>query len=160
MDALDDPEVTVVWQMASAIQNTLGGEFGMEPCTDVMRKIAGAMKQLGGYAFTKDFGADVTIMEEGTEFIGRVQSGGVLPMMTSCCPGWIKYMEYNYPDQMDHLSSCKSPQQMFGALVKNYLPEKIGIDAKRIFHVSIMPCVAKNMSISVRRWRAGTVLEM
>ena len=143
IEALDDPEVTVVWQMAPAIQNTLGEEFGLEPGTDVTRKIAGAMKQLGGYAFTTDFSADVTIMEEGTEFIGRVKNGGVMPMLTSCCPGWIKYMEYNYPDQLDHLSSCKSPQQMFGALVKNYLPGKIGADPKKIFHVSIMPCVAK-----------------
>ena len=143
MAALDDPEVTVVWQMAPAIQNTLGEEFGLEPGTDVTNKIAAAMKQLGGYAYTTDFTADVTIMEEGTEFIGRVTNGGVLPMMTSCCPGWIKYMEYNYPDQLDHLSSCKSPQQMFGALVKNYLPEKIGTTADKIYHVSIMPCVAK-----------------
>jgi len=129
--------------MAPAIQNTLGEEFGLEPGTDVTNKIAAAMKQLGGYAYTTDFTADVTIMEEGTEFIGRVTNGGVLPMMTSCCPGWIKYMEYNYPDQLDHLSSCKSPQQMFGALVKNYLPEKIGTTADKIYHVSIMPCVAK-----------------
>jgi len=143
VDALNNPEVTVVWQMAPAIQNTLGEEFGLEIGGDVTKKIAAAMKQLGGYAYTTDFTADVTIMEEGTEFIGRVQNGGVLPMMTSCCPGWIKYMENNYPDQLDHLSSCKSPQQMFGALVKNYLPEKIGTTADKIFHVSIMPCVAK-----------------
>ena len=143
MEALDDPDVTVVWQMAPAIQNTLGEEFCMAPGTDVTRKIAGAMKKLGGYAFTTDFSADVTIMEEGTEFIDRVTNGGVLPMMTSCCPGWIKYIEYNYPDQLDHLSSCKSPQQMFGALVKNYLPEKIGVPADKIFQISIMPCVAK-----------------
>ncbi len=143
LNALDDPDVTVVWQMAPAIQNTLGEEFGLEPGTDVTRKIAGAMKQLGGYAFTTDFSADVTIMEEGTEFIDRVKNGGVMPMLTSCCPGWIKYMEYNYPDQLAHLSSCKSPQQMFGALVKHYLPKKTGLDPKKIFHVSIMPCVAK-----------------
>ena len=143
MAALDDPETTVVWQMAPAIQNTLGEEFCMAPGTDVTAKIAGAMKKLGGYAFTTDFSADVTIMEEGTEFIDRVTNGGVLPMMTSCCPGWIKYMEYNYPDQLDHLSSCKSPQQMFGALVKNYLPEKIGVPADKICQISIMPCVAK-----------------
>jgi len=143
VDALNDPEVTVVWQMAPAIQNTLGEEFGLETGSDVTNKIAAAMKQLGGYAYTTDFTADVTIMEEGTEFIDRVSNGGVLPMMTSCCPGWIKYIEYNYPDQLDHLSSCKSPQQMFGALVKNYLPGKIGVPADKIFHVSIMPCVAK-----------------
>ena len=143
MAALDDPNTTVVWQMAPSIQNTLGEEFHLAPGTDVTKKIAAAMKTLGGYAFTTDFSADVTIMEEGTEFIDRVTNGGVLPMMTSCCPGWIKYMEYHYPDQLDHLSSCKSPQQMFGALVKNYLPEKIGVPAKNICHISIMPCVAK-----------------
>lgn len=148
LDALDDPETTVVWQMAPAVQNTLGEEFGFAPGTDVTRKIAGAMKQLGGYAFTTDFSADVTIMEEGTEFISRVQNGGTLPMMTSCCPGWVKFMELNYPDLLPHLSSCKSPQQMFGALVKNYLPEKIGVDRKNIFHVSIMPCVAKKFEYS------------
>ena len=143
MDALDDPHTTVVRQMAPAIQNTLGEEFGLAPGTDVTGKIAAAMKRLGGYAFTTDFSADLTIMEEGTEFIDRVKNKGVLPMMTSCCPGWIKYMEYNYPDQLDHLSSCKSPQQMFGALVKNYLPGKIGVPAEKICHISIMPCVAK-----------------
>jgi len=129
--------------MAPAIQNTLGEEFCMPSGTDVTKKIAAAMHRLGGYAFTTDFTADLTIMEEGTEFIQRVTEGGVLPMMTSCCPGWIKHMEYNYPDQLDHLSSCKSPQQMFGALVKNYLPGKIGVDVKNICHISIMPCVAK-----------------
>ena len=141
--AIDDINTTVVWQMAPAIQNTLGEEFYMAPGTDVTKKIAAAMHRLGGYAFTTDFTADLTIMEEGTEFIQRVTEGGVLPMMTSCCPGWIKHMEYNYPDQLDHLSSCKSPQQMFGALVKNYLPAKIGVDVKNICHISIMPCVAK-----------------
>ena len=134
--------------MAPAIQNTLGEEFGLGTGTDVTKKIAAAMKRLGGYAYTTDFSADLTIMEEGTEFISRVTNGGVLPMMTSCCPGWIKYMEYNYPDQLDHLSSCKSPQQMFGALVKNYLPGKIGVDAKNIFSVSIMPCTAKKYEMA------------
>ncbi len=148
MDALGDPDKVVVWQMAPAIQNTLGEEFGLPAGTDVTKKIAAAMKRLGGYAFTTDFGADVTIMEEGTEFIDRVTNGGVLPMMTSCCPGWIRYIEFNYPDQLEHLSSCKSPQQMFGALVKNYLPKKIGVPADKIFHVSIMPCVAKKFEIT------------
>jgi len=124
--------------------------------TDVTKKIAAAMHRLGGYAFTTDFTADLTIMEEGTEFIGRVTNGGVLPMMTSCCPGWIKHMEFNYPDQLDHLSSCKSPQQMFGALVKNFLPEKIGVKKENIFHVSIMPCVAKKFE-HVREEMAGDV---
>ena len=154
--ALADPNTTVVWQMAPAIQNTLGEEFCMPAGTDVTKKIAAAMHRLGGYAFTTDFTADLTIMEEGTEFIGRVTNGGVLPMMTSCCPGWIKHIEYNYPDQLDHLSSCKSPQQMFGALVKNYLPEKIGVKKENIFHVSIMPCVAKKFE-SGRDEMAGDV---
>lgn len=148
LDALNDPEKTVVWQMAPAVQNTLGEEFGLAPGTDVTAKIAGAMRQLGGVPFTTDFSADVTIMEEGTELLNRLQSGGVLPMMTSCCPGWIRYMEYNYPDQLGHLSSCKSPQQMFGALVKNYLPRKLGIPAQKLFQVSIMPCVAKKFECS------------
>ena len=154
--ALADPDTTVVWQMAPAIQNTLGEEFYMPAGTDVTKKIAAAMHRLGGYAFTTDFSADLTIMEEGTEFISRVTNGGVLPMMTSCCPGWIKHMEFNYPDQLEHLSSCKSPQQMFGALVKNYLPEKIGVKKENIFHVSIMPCVAKKFEHN-REEMAGDV---
>ena len=148
IEAIENPDVTVVWSMAPAIQNTLGEEFGLPTGTDVTKKIAAAMKSLGGYAYTTDFSADLTIMEEGTEFIGRVSNGGVLPMLTSCCPGWIRYMEYNYPDQLDHLSSCKSPQQMFGALVKNYLPKKINKDAKKMFHISIMPCTAKKFECS------------
>ncbi len=147
MDALNDPKKTVVWQMAPAVQHTLGEEFGLKPGTDVTGKIAAAMKRLGGYAYNTDFAADVTIMEEGTELIHRLQNGGVLPMLTSCCPGWIKHMEYHYPDQLAHLSSCKSPQQIFGALVKSYLPEKIGVESEDIFHVSIMPCVAKKFEM-------------
>ncbi len=143
LNAIDDPNLTIVWSMAPAIQNTLGEEFGLPTGSDVTRKIAAAMKKLGDYAYTTDFSADLTIMEEGTEFIDRVSNGGVLPMLTSCCPGWIRYMEYNFSDQLSHLSSCKSPQQMFGALVKHYLPKKINVDAKKIFHISIMPCTAK-----------------
>lgn len=141
--ALRDPAKKVVWQMAPAISQTLGEEFGLPSGTDVTKRIATAMKRLGDYAFTTDFSADVTIMEEGTEFIGRLKENGVFPMITSCCPGWIKFMEYHAPDLLPHLSSCKSPQQMFGALVKHYLPEKIGVEAKDIYHISIMPCVAK-----------------
>ena len=148
MDALNDPETTVVWQMAPAVQHTLGEEFGLAPGADVTGKIAAAMKLLGGYAYNTDFSADVTIMEEGTELIDRLQNGGVLPMMTSCCPGWVKHMEYHYPDQLAHLSTTKSPQQIFGALVKSYLPEKIGVPKEKIFHVSIMPCVAKKYEMS------------
>ena len=146
--AIDDPDTTIVWSMAPAVQNTLGEEFGLPTGSDVTNKIAAGMKALGGYAYTTDFSADLTIMEEGTEFIDRVTNGGVLPMMTSCCPGWIRYIEYNYPDQLSHLSSCKSPQQMFGALVKNYLPDKINVPAKKICHISIMPCTAKKFEMS------------
>ena len=142
IEAIDNPDVTVVWSMAP------GEEFGLPTGTDVTNKIAAGMKALGGYAYTTDFSADVTIMEEGTEFIDRVTNGGVLPMMTSCCPGWIRFIEYNYPDQLAHLSSCKSPQQMFGALVKNYLPGKINVPAKKICHISIMPCTAKKFEAS------------
>ena len=148
IEAIENPDVTVVWSMAPAVQNTLGEEFGLPTGTDVTNKIAAGMKALGGYAFTTDFSADVTIMEEGTEFIDRVTNGGVLPMMTSCCPGWIRFIEYNYPDQLSHLSSCKSPQQMFGALVKNYLPGKINVPADKICHISIMPCTAKKFEAS------------
>ena len=146
--AISDSNLTIVWSMAPAIQNTIGEEFGLPTGEDVTGKIAAAMKQIGGYAYTTDFSADLTIMEEGTEFIDRVTNGGTLPMMTSCCPGWIRYIEYNYPDQLSHLSSCKSPQQMFGALVKNYLPGKIGADPKKVFHISIMPCTAKKFECS------------
>src|SRR5699024_9956586 len=90
-----------------------------------------------------DFAADLTIMEEGTEFISRLKNGGKLPMMTSCSPAWIKYVEHNYPDLIDNLSTCKSPQQMFGATVKTYYADKLGIDPKNLVVVSIMPCTAK-----------------
>jgi iron-only hydrogenase group A len=141
--AIDDPAKTVVWQIAPSVHNMLGEEFGLRSGADVTRKIATAMKMLGGYAFHTDFAADVTIMEEGTEFIRRLRGGGAFPMITSCCPGWIKYVEMHYPDLLPHVSSCKSPQQMLGALVKSYFAQKSGIPASGIFHISVMPCTAK-----------------
>ena len=143
LTAINDPAKKLVWQIAPSVQNMLGEEFGMPSGVDVSKKIATAMKMLGGHAFCTDFAADVTIMEEGTEFIHRLYKGGKMPLITSCCPGWIRYMELHYPSLLGHLSSCKSPQQMFGALVKNYYPQKYGVPAKDIFHVSIMPCTAK-----------------
>ena len=98
--------------------------------------------------YDTNYGADLTIMEEGTEFLNRVQKGGVLPMITSCSPGWINYCEKEYPDLLDHLSSCKSPQMMFGAILKSYYAEVKGIDPKDIYVVSIMPCVAKKGEIN------------
>ena len=141
-EALRDPARKVIFQMAPAIHNTAGEEFGL-PGMDVTKKLPTALRKLGATVFTTDYTADVTILEEGTEFIGRVTNNGVLPMFTSCCPGWIKFIETNYPQLLGNLSSCKSPQQMFGALLKSYYAEKENIDPADIFHVSIMPCVAK-----------------
>lgn len=142
--ALRDPEKYVVIQPAPAVRAAIGEEFGMPIGSRVTGKLAAAMKRLGfDKVFDTNFGADLTIMEEGTELISRITNGGVLPMITSCSPGWIKYCEYFYPDMLDNLSSCKSPHQMLGAVVKTYFAEKNGIDPKNIFTVSVMPCVAK-----------------
>lgn len=146
--ALEDASKNIVWQIAPSVQNMLGEEFGVASGVDVSKKIATAMKLLGGHAFHTDFGADVTIMEEGSEFVERLQNGGTFPMITSCCPGWIKYMELHYPDLFSHLSSCKSPQQMFGSLVKSYYPIQYNVDAESVYHISVMPCTAKKFECS------------
>ncbi len=147
--AIADPSKHVVVQAAPSVRAALGEEFGYPMGTDVEGKMAAALRRIGfDKVFDTDFGADLTIMEEAHEFVDRVKNGGVLPMMTSCSPGWIKYCEYYYPDQLDHLSSCKSPQQMFGAIVKTYYAEKMGLDPKDIVSVSIMPCTAKKFEIA------------
>ena len=134
----------VVVQTAPAVRAALGEEFGMPVGTPVTGKMVAALKRLGfAKVYDTNFAADLTIMEEGTELLGRIQNGGVLPMITSCSPGWINYAEYNYGDLLDHLSSCKSPHQMQGAILKSYYAEQKGIDPKDIFVVSIMPCTAK-----------------
>ena len=134
----------VVVQTAPAVRATLGEEFGMPIGTPVTGKMVAALKRLGfDRVYDTNFGADLTIMEEATELLNRVKNGGVLPMITSCSPGWINYAEYYYGDQLDHLSSCKSPHQMQGAIIKSYFAEKNGLDPKDIFVVSIMPCTAK-----------------
>ena len=134
----------VVVQTAPAVRAALGEEFGMPIGTPVTGKMVAALKRLGFHkVYDTNFAADLTIMEEGTELLGRIQNGGVLPMITSCSPGWINYAEYNYGDLLDHLSTCKSPHQMQGAVIKTYYAEKNGIDPKDIFVVSIMPCTAK-----------------
>ena len=134
----------VVVQTAPAVRAALGEEFGMPVGTPVTGKMVAALRRLGFHkVYDTDFGADLTIMEEGTELLGRIRGGGVLPMITSCSPGWINYAEYNYGDLLPHLSSCKSPHQMQGAIIKSYYSEKTGIDPKDIFVVSIMPCTAK-----------------
>ena len=141
---LKDPDKYVVVQTAPSVRVALGEEFGMPIGTNVTGKMVTALKRLGfDKVFDTNTGADFTIMEEATEFIERVQEKGVLPMITSCSPGWVKYIEMNYPELLPHLSSCKSPHQMFGALIKSYFAQKEGIDPNKIYMVSVMPCIAK-----------------
>ena len=146
--AVEDPAKHVVVQPAPSVRAALGEEFGYPMGTDVEGKMAAALRRIGfDKVFDTDYSADLTIMEEAHEFIKRVQNGGVLPMMTSCSPGWVKYCEHYFPDLLDHLSSCKSPQQMFGAVTKTYYAEKMGLDPKDIVCVSVMPCTAKNFEV-------------
>ncbi len=146
--AIHDPNKHVIVQTAPAVRAGLGEEFGYPIGTDVQGKMAAALRRIGfDKVFDTNFGADLTIMEEAHEFIDRVQNGGVLPMITSCSPGWVKYCEHYFPDMTENLSSCKSPQQMFGAIAKSYYAEKMGIDPKDIVSVSVMPCTAKKFEI-------------
>ncbi|MBQ3979376.1 MAG: iron hydrogenase small subunit [Lachnospiraceae bacterium] len=148
-EALADPEKIVVVQPAPSVRATLGEEFGMPIGTDVEGKLATALRALGfDKVFDTDFAADLTIVEEATELVERVKNGGVLPMITSCSPGWVKFCETYYPDQIAHLSSCKSPQQMFGATVKTYYAQKMGIDPAKIVCVGVMPCTAKKFEVT------------
>ncbi|MBQ8952838.1 MAG: iron hydrogenase small subunit [Clostridia bacterium] len=143
-DLLKDPTKHVVVQPAPAVRAALGEEFGLPMGTSVTGKMASALKRLGfDQVFDTDFGADLTIMEEANELVERIKTGGVLPMITSCSPGWIKYCETYHPDFLPNLSSCKSPHEMLGAMVKSYYAEKKGIDPKDIAVVSVMPCTAK-----------------
>ena len=142
--ALADDSKHVVVQTAPAVRAALGEEFGMPIGSRVTGKMATALKYLGfDKVFDTDFGADVTIMEEGTELINRIKEGGKLPLITSCSPGWVKFCEHNFPDFLENLSSAKSPHEMFGAILKSYYAEKTGIDPKDIYVVSVMPCTAK-----------------
>ena len=143
-DALANPELTVVVQTAPAVRVAIGEEFGMPIGTLATGKMVAGLKRLGfDKVFDTDTGADLTIMEEGTELINRIQNGGVLPMITSCSPGWVRFAENSYPDLLPHLSSAKSPHQMFGAILKSYYAEKINVEPEKMFVVSVMPCVAK-----------------
>ena len=143
-EAINDPEKHVVVQAAPAVRATLGECFGLPVGTDVTGKMFAALRRLGfDKVFDTNFAADLTIMEEATELLSRVNNGGVLPMITSCSPGWIKYCEHYYPTELDHLSTCKSPMQMQGAIIKSYYAEKNGIDPANIVSVAIMPCTAK-----------------
>jgi iron-only hydrogenase group A len=143
-EALANPEVTVVVQYAPSISISLAEEFNMEPGKDINGIMNAALRMMGfDYIFDTTFGADLTIMEETNELIGRITNGGKLPMITSCCPGWVKYAEEFAPDFLPNLSSCKSPQQMMGAVIKTRFAEQSGILPEKIYSVSIMPCTAK-----------------
>ncbi len=142
--ALQDKSKYVIIATAPSVRVGLGEEFGYPIGSNVEGKMVTAMRKMGFNAvFDVNMTADLTIMEEGTEFLGRLNNGGVLPMMTSCSPAWIKFVEHNYPEFIPNLSSCKSPQQMFGAICKTYYAEKMGIDPKDMVVVSVMPCTAK-----------------
>ncbi|MCL1918999.1 MAG: NADH-dependent [FeFe] hydrogenase, group A6 [Peptococcaceae bacterium] len=142
--AIADPVQHVIVQVAPSVRAALGEEFGLDPGTPVGHRIPAALKHLGfDKVFDTGFTADLTIMEEGNEFLDRLQGGGALPMITSCSPGWVKYCEHHYPDLLKNLSTAKSPQQMFGALAKTYYADISGIDPRNIYSVSVMPCTAK-----------------
>ena len=143
-NAINDPTKTVIVSTAPAVRVAVGQEFGFEPGTPITGKLVAGLRALGfDKVFDTDFAADLTIMEEGTELLGRLKSGKNLPILTSCCPGWINFIEHNFPDLLHIPSSCKSPQQMFGAIAKSYYAEKMGIAPKDLIVVSIMPCQAK-----------------
>ena len=141
---LKDPEVYTVVQTAPAVRVAIGEEFGMPIGENTAGKMVTALRKLGfDKVFDTNTGADFTIMEEANEFVDRISDGGVLPMITSCCPAWVRFAEKNYPDQLEHLSSCKSPHQMFGAVIKSYYAKKFNVDPSKIYTVSVMPCIAK-----------------
>lgn len=143
-EKLRDPETTVIVQTAPAVRASLGEEFDMPIGTNVEGKMVTALKRLGfDKVFDTNTGADFTIMEEANEFIKRFSENDTLPMITSCCPGWVKFAEMNYPELLPHLSSCKSPHEMFGALLKSYYAEKENLDPNKMYVVSVMPCIAK-----------------
>ena len=149
MSAIADPDKVVAVQIAPAVRVAIGEEFGLKPGAVSTKKLYTALRRLGfDYVFDTNFGADLTIMEEGFELIDRVTKGGVLPQITSCCPGWVDYCEKYYPELLDNLSSAKSPMMMQGAVTKTYWAEKLGIDKDRIYSVAIMPCTAKKAEIT------------
>lgn len=157
-DALVDPKKYVIVSTAPAIRATLGECFGMEPGSFVEGKMITALKRLGfDGVYDLDMTADLTIMEEATELMERIKTGGKLPLITSCSPGWIRFCEHYYPEMIEHISTCKSPQQMFGAIYKTYYAEKMGIKAEDVFYVSVIPCTAKKFEITREHQAAAGV---
>ena len=137
---LKDENKIVIVQTAPAVRAALGEEFCMPIGTNVTGKMVTALRRIGfNKVFDTNTGADLTIMEEANELIERINENGALPLITSCSPGWVKYIEMNYPEQLKHVSSCKSPHEMFGAIIKSYYAEKIGVDPSKICVVSVMP---------------------
>ena len=160
-EAIADPDKYVIVQTAPAVRAALGEEFGFPIGTPVTGKMAAALKRRGfDKTFDTDTGADLTIMEEGTELLSRLKNGGKLPLITSCSPGWIKFCEHNFPDFLDNLSSCKSPHQMFGAVLKSYYAEKNNIDPSKIVNVSVMPCVAKKFEAARPEMENGALRDV
>ncbi len=160
-EALADDTKHVVVQVAPSIRATLGECFNMPIGTNVEGKMVAALRRLGfDKVFDTNFGADLTIVEEANELVERIKNGGTLPMITSCSPGWVKFCEYYYGDMLGHLSSCKSPQQMTGAMIKTYYAEKFGLDAKDIVVVSVMPCTAKKFEIGREDQSAAGVADV
>lgn len=152
IDALNDPEKIVVAQIAPSIRAAWGEEFGLTPDKATVERLASALKIMGfDYVFDTNFTADLTIMEEGSEFLGRLtnKETSKLPLFTSCCPGWVRFVKSHYPEYVDNLSTAKSPQQMFGAVVKSYYAEILKVDPRNIFCVSIMPCLAKKHECAI-----------
>lgn len=148
-EALRDPKKKVVVQVAPAVRASVGEKFGITDGKQAMDKLVSALRVLGfDYVYDTSFAADLTTTEEGAEFVKRLTGGGVLPQFTSCCPAWVKYAEQFHHDLLPNLSSCKSPHQMFGALIKKYLPQEMGIKDDQIYTVSIMPCTAKKFEVS------------
>ena len=160
-EALNDENMHVIVQTAPSVRATLGEEFGLPIGTNVKGKMVAALRWLGfDKVFDTDFSADLTIVEEGHEFLARVKNKGVLPMITSCSPGWIKYCEHHYPELLPNISSCKSPQQMFGALAKTYYPKISGIEKEKIFSVAVMPCTAKKYEANRPEINTGDIKDV
>ncbi len=158
---LKDPDSIVIVQTAPAVRVALGEEFGMEIGTNVTGKMVTALKRLGfDKVFDTNTGADLTIMEEANEFINRFKNNDNLPMITSCSPGWVKYIEMNYPELLPHLSNCKSPHEMFGAIIKTYYAKKENIDPKKIYVVSVMPCIAKKFERQREEMKEGELFDV